>query len=58
MKEQVIKFIDKCLKCESCHKLFKFEAGEQAYYYRTGLALPRHCPSCRFLRRLGEVRNG
>lgn len=58
MKEQVIKFTDKSLKCEGCGKPFKFEAGEQAYYYRQGLALPRHCPSCRFLRRLEEVRNG
>ena len=56
MKEQVIKFTDKNLKCESCGKLFKFEAGEQSYYYLHELALPRHCPSCRFLRRLEGVR--
>ena len=57
MKEE-IKFMDKHLTCVKCGKLFKFEAGEQAYYYRHGLALTRHCPSCRFLRRLEGVCHG
>ena len=52
---QVPVFKDQTLVCQDCKKEFTFEAGEQAYYYHHGLAVPRRCPRCRFLRRLEEV---
>lgn len=49
-------FKDKELVCQECGKRFLFTKGEQEYFYRRGLVLPRRCPQCRFLRRLSEVR--
>ena len=63
MKEQVIKFTDINLKCASCGNLFKFEAGEQAYFQSKGLSEPKRCKPFRELRKRTllpdpEVRNG
>lgn len=58
-KEKVDKvFRDKVLVCQDCKKEFVFEAGEQSYYFRHGLAVPRRCPGCRFLRKLNGGGNG
>ena len=45
-------FQDRILTCCDCGKAFTFEAGEQAYFSRNNLRVPKRCPQCRLLRKM------
>ena len=40
--------------CIECSRTFALIEQEQAYYAKISVPLPRHCPDCRFMRRLAE----
>lgn len=52
MNTENLNLQDKYLTCEDCGELFLFEKGEQAFYIRKRLNLPKRCPACRTLRKL------
>ncbi len=40
--------MDKLIKCVSCHTVFTFSEGEQAFFAKKGLTVePRRCRACR-----------
>lgn len=46
-------FDDRDLSCRDCGSLFKFTAGEQAFFSNKGLSNePKRCPNCRLLLRM------
>ena len=46
-------FVDKTLICSNCEQPFIFEVGEQVYFLENNLSIPKRCPACRSLRKLG-----
>lgn len=38
---------DRRLKCEDCHRIFVFDAGEQKFFKEKGFTDPKRCPTCR-----------
>ena len=49
------KLTDKILKCCDCGDEFTFTAGEQEWYIRKQLALPKRCKSCRLIKKLSYL---
>lgn len=43
---------DRYLTCCDCGERFIFEVGEQEYYIKRKLNIPRRCPKCRAIRKL------
>lgn len=56
--ESIPCFTDKELTCVDCGRKFKWEVGEQRFYWSKGLATPKRCPECRKFRRDTIVRDG
>ncbi len=44
------------LLCTDCHKSFDFTEGEQEYFSRSGLTIPKRCPECRATRKQNKQR--
>lgn len=40
------------LKCRDCGNLFVLTTGEQQFFRRKGLTMPKRCKACRAVRRL------
>jgi hypothetical protein len=47
-------FRDLILKCADCGTDFLLQAGEQQFYFKRGLAMPKRCSECRQRRHSGE----
>jgi hypothetical protein len=43
---------DRTLICSDCGKDFVFTVGEQAYFLKKELSVPKRCRNCRALRKL------
>ena len=44
-------FRDMVMQCRDCGCGFVVRAGEQEWYFKKGLAIPKRCPECRQQRR-------
>lgn len=45
-------FLVDLLKCKDCGELFAMTTGEQQFFRRKGLTMPKRCKACRAVRRL------
>ncbi len=54
----ILRLIDKPLRCVDCGQSFVFTIGEQRYFLSKGLSTPKRCPQCRLRRKLTLVREG
>lgn len=45
---------DLYIKCVECGDEFIFEVGEQEYYKKNNLFIPKRCPACRRAKRLSK----
>lgn len=46
---------DRWMKCVDCGSEYLWEIGEQKYYKERGYLAPRHCPSCRKIRKINRM---
>lgn len=49
--EQKTNFRDMVLQCQDCGRDYVVRAGEQEWYFKKELAIPKRCPECRQHRR-------